>query len=57
MYKFEWDESKNLKNISKHGVSFREAATAFDDENALLIYDHLHSTDEDRFRLLGCSAA
>ena len=29
--------------------------SVFYDENALLEYDELHSTDEDRFRLLGCS--
>ncbi len=52
---FEWDENKNQTNIHKHGVSFEEAKTVFYDEQALLEYDELHSEEEDRFRLLGCS--
>ncbi|MBR2673982.1 MAG: BrnT family toxin [Mogibacterium sp.] len=55
MYYFEWDGVKNKSNIQKHGVSFEEAETVFYDDNALLEYDELHSDDEDRFRLLGCS--
>ena len=27
---YEWDEEKNAKNLSKHGISFEEAATIFD---------------------------
>lgn len=27
---FEWDESKNLANIEKHGLSFNQAKTIFD---------------------------
>ena len=26
---FEWDKSKNLSNISKHGIPFKLAATVF----------------------------
>jgi uncharacterized DUF497 family protein len=29
--KFEWDKNKATKNFSKHGVSFNEAETVFDD--------------------------
>ena len=54
--KFEWDENKNISNIKKHGVTFQEAATAFEDRNALLLADPEHSDDEDRFVLLGLSA-
>ena len=54
---FEWDENKNEKNKLKHGVSFEEAETVFYDEQALLEYDDLHSTEEERFRILGCSSA
>lgn len=54
--KFEWDETKNQINIKKHGVSFEEAKTTFDDEFALFDYDDNNSNDEDRFRLLGESA-
>ena len=52
---FEWDETKNRINQIKHGVSFEEAKTVFYDEQALLEYDELHSGNEDRFRILGCS--
>lgn len=52
---FEWDEIKNRINQAKHGVSFEEAKTVFYDEQALLEYDELHSENEDRFRILGCS--
>ena len=54
---FEWDESKAAVNEKKHGISFEEAQTAFDDYNAILIPDPDHSEDEDRFVLLGLSAA
>jgi uncharacterized DUF497 family protein len=53
---FEWDPRKNASNRRKHGISFEEAQTIFVDENALLIDDPDHSTDEDRFILLGLSA-
>ena len=53
---FEWDENKNRLNQSKHRVSFEEAETVFYDEQALLEYDESHSTEEDRFRILGCSS-
>ncbi len=28
---FEWDENKAQININKHGISFEEAKTVFDD--------------------------
>lgn len=52
---YEWDDEKNKTNIAKHGVSFEEALTVFDDENALLIADLVHSTEEERFIALGVS--
>ena len=55
--RIEWDERKNLLNQRKHGISFQEAATVFVDERALLIPDPSHSDEEDRFLLLGTSAA
>jgi len=54
--RFEWDDRKNRANIRKHRVSFEEAQTVFLDENAMLIDDPEHSSDEDRFVLLGLSA-
>ena len=52
-----WDEGKNRANQRKHGVSFEEAATVFSDEHGLVIPDPFHSDEEDRFILLGVSAA
>ncbi len=55
--RFEWDERKNAYNQRKHGVSFEEAETVFLDDLALLLDDPDHSGREDRFILLGLSAA
>ena len=54
---FLWDENKAEINIRKHGVSFPEAQSVFDDYDALQIYDPDHSEEEDRFILLGMSSA
>jgi hypothetical protein len=50
--RFTWDAKKAAANLKKHGVSFTEAATAFDDELAAYYPDALH---EDRFILIGYS--
>jgi len=52
---FDWDDKKNAANILKHGISFYEAMTVFDDDNALYKPDTSHSQDEDRFIILGLS--
>jgi uncharacterized DUF497 family protein len=52
---FSWDKTKAKSNLIKHKVSFEEAKTVFDDENARLIYDPDHSESEDRFIILGLS--
>ena len=52
---FDWDENKAIANESKHGISFLEAMTAFNDTNALITDDDEHSDDEERFILLGIS--
>ena len=36
---FDWDDSKAEINKKKHGVSFAEAATAFNDPNAIELLD------------------
>jgi len=54
---FEWDPTKALDNERKHGVSFDEAKTAFADASSLTIHDPEHSDPEDRYVLLGMSAA
>ena len=54
---FEWNPAKADSNVSKHGVSFDEAATAFGDPLSITIADPDHSADEDRFVLMGESYA
>jgi uncharacterized DUF497 family protein len=46
---FEWNESKAACNLSKHGVSFEEAKTVFDDPLYVDFYDPDHSEDEERY--------
>ena len=46
---FDWDIYKNLHNIEKHGVPFKEAATVFSDNAAVIITDTEHSQNEERF--------
>ena len=53
---YEWDENKAAANLSKHGVSFEEAKTVFDDPLYVNFYDPDHSYGEHRFILLGESA-
>jgi uncharacterized protein len=57
MLRFEWDERKNRNNHSKHGIWFEEAQSVFRDPGAQVFYDPEHSEDEDRYILLGMSAA
>ena len=55
--RFEWDSAKDAANKRKHCISFEEAITVFEDEHALLLEDEEHSEEEERFVLLGLSAA
>jgi uncharacterized protein len=41
--RFEWDEDKAASNLDKHGVSFDEASTVFDDPSAKIFDDETHS--------------
>ena len=54
---FTWDPAKARANARKHGVSFVEAQSVFFDDQARLIVDPDHSEAEDRFILIGLSAA
>jgi uncharacterized protein len=51
--KYEWDENKAIKNLAKHGVSFDEAKTIFDDPLYVDFYDLDHSEDEERYLIVG----
>ncbi len=52
---FEWDESKAAANLKKHGISFKEAKTVFDNPLALIFDDEAHSIDEQREIIIGHS--
>ena len=52
---FEWHEDKAATNLKKHGVSFEEAKTVFNDPLALTIKDPKHSQREQRFVDVGYS--
>ena len=51
-YNFEWDPDKAEENLSKHGVSFAEAVTAFGDPLSMNMPDPDHSEGEQRFIVL-----
>jgi uncharacterized DUF497 family protein len=55
--KFEWDPSKAVLNLHKHGVSFEEASAVFGDPFAGTIPDPMHSTREARFVTIGMTPA
>ena len=50
---FEWHGSKARANLRKHGVSFEEAATVFEDRLAVTYPDPDHSEQEDRLLTIG----
>jgi len=56
MFEFEWHRPKARANERKHGISFPEAASAFDDPFSLTIPNPEHSLEEDRFVLIGRTA-
>lgn len=53
--KFEWDDAKAAANLRKHGISFEEAKTVFDNPLAVIFEDEAHSTDEFREIIIGHS--
>ena len=56
MITFEWDPPKVAANLEKHQVSFKEAKSVFFDEFAVQFFDSDHSSDEERFLMLGMSS-
>ena len=52
---FCWDESKAAENRSKHGVSFEEAVTVFDDP--LFVLQDASRNEERRDAVIGFSSA
>ena len=52
---FEWNEEKAKANLRKHGVSFEEARTVFNDPIAKTLFDPDHSDSESRWITAGYS--
>jgi hypothetical protein len=52
---FWWDAKKARSNVSKHAVTFEEAASVFRDTLSVTVSDPLHSTEENRFVTMGQS--
>jgi len=53
---FEWDPKKAKQNLTKHGVSFDEAVTAFYDSLSATFDDPGHSENEQRYITIGFSS-
>jgi uncharacterized DUF497 family protein len=52
---FEWDAQKAKRNLRKHGISFDEAITVFDDSLAAIFPNEDHSGAEAREIIVGYS--
>jgi len=50
---FEWDPEKAASNLKKHGVSFEEASTVWQDYFNIELFDHDQSVEEHRFLMIG----
>ena len=50
---FEWNKEKAEANLKKHGVSFDEAETVFNDLLFVIFADPDHSFEENRFIIMG----
>lgn len=55
MLQFEWAPEKAEANLKKHGISFAEASTVFDDPLSITVFDPDHADQEDRFIIVGTS--
>ena len=51
--KFEWDDTKNITNQEKHGVSFEEAIEVFDDALQISKLDRRFNYFEERWITIG----
>ncbi len=52
---FEWNPDKADLNLKKHGVSFNEASTVFNDLLSVTFPDLDHSYGEERYVIIGLS--
>ena len=51
-----WDALKAHANITKHGVTFAQAATVLLDPLAVTVFDAAHSQEEERWFTIGTSS-
>jgi uncharacterized DUF497 family protein len=51
-----WDAGKAQSNVTKHGVTFAQAATVLLDPLALTVFDEEHSEAEERWFTLGIAS-
>lgn len=54
-FRYEWDLKKSIANLTRHGVSFEEAASAYNDPLAITFPDPDHSVGEERLLTFGLS--
>ncbi len=54
-FEVSWDPRKAEANITKHGVTFAQAATVLLDPLHVTVFDTAHSQDEERWFTLGTS--
>ena len=52
---FEWNPDKADLNLKKHGVSFNEGSTVFNDLLSVTFPDPDHSCGEERYVIIGLS--
>ena len=53
-YHYDWDRTKALANLKKHGISFELASKIFEDPFAMTLFDHENSdAKEDRWITIG----
>lgn len=52
-WRFEWDLEREIRNLSKHGLTFRVATEVFADPKVIHLEDERHSSEEDRFYAVG----
>ena len=53
---YDWDEDKAQQNLEKHNVTFKEAATIFEDPMYITLIDDEHSIDEERYVTIDLSS-
>lgn len=53
VFEFQWDKGNIDKNLKKHEVENKEAEEVFFDDKRFIFRDRLHSSGEERFRIIG----